>query len=174
MVAPLVLALAPILTKLAENGLDLIGSAILSKGKDVVENQLGVKIDETTVNDPAMITALQQAQMEHEAKLIELATADRKVEMDDLANARARDVALHQAGGANNRANWLAVAAIALVVGCLLTVVWSSGMDDFMKATITLILGRSLGWVEQIFSFEYGSTRSGRIKDETINKLGSK
>jgi hypothetical protein len=50
-------------------------------------------------------------------------------------------------------------------------VVWASGMDDFAKATITLILGRALGWVEQIFSFEFGTTRANKTKDDTINNL---
>ncbi|QYF95594.1 hypothetical protein KY495_10835 [Massilia sp. PAMC28688] len=44
-------------------------------------------------------------------------------------------------------------------------------MDDFAKATITLILGRSLGWIEQIFSFEFGTTRGSKSKDETISRL---
>lgn len=70
----------------------------------------------------------------------------------DTQNARMRDIELAKAGIKNHRANVLAAAALLLVVVCLLIVVWSSGADDFAKATISLILGRALGWVEQLFS----------------------
>lgn len=38
------------------------------------------------------------------------------------------------------------------------------------KGAVTLILGRALGWVEQVFSFEFGTTRQSRVKDETISR----
>ncbi len=49
--------------------------------------------------------------------------------------------------------------------------VWGSDMDDFAKGMVTLICGRALGWVEQIFSFEYGTTRANKVKDDTIKAL---
>lgn len=61
--------------------------------------------------------------------------------------------------------------ALLLVIVCLLIVVWNSNADDFAKATISLILDQSLGWVEQIFSFEFGANRDSKKKDDTINKL---
>jgi hypothetical protein len=85
--------------------------------------------------------------------------------------ARKRDVELAKAGVHNYRANVLVAAALLLVIVCLLIVVWSSNADDFAKATISLILGRALGWVEQLFSFEFGTTRANKTKDDTINKL---
>jgi hypothetical protein len=106
----------------------------------------------------------------------QLAMADRQQALEnmylmDTQNARARDVELAKAGQVNHRANALAAGAGALVVFCLFIVVWQSEMDDFAKATITLILGRSLGWIEQIFSFEFGTTRANKTKDDTINNL---
>jgi len=91
--------------------------------------------------------------------------------LGDVQNARGRDVELAKAGQVNYRANALAGGAGLLVIGCLVIVVWASQMDDFAKATITLILGRSLGWIEQIFSFEFGTTRANKTKDDTINNL---
>lgn len=91
--------------------------------------------------------------------------------LEDTQNARARDIELAKAGIKNYRANVLVAAALLLVIVCLLIVVWNSNADDFAKATISLILGRSLGWVEQIFSFEFGTNRDSKKKDDTINKL---
>lgn len=89
----------------------------------------------------------------------------------DIQDARKRDTAFVQAGQINYRANALAAAACALVLICLGIVVWSSEIDEYAKGTITLVCGRALGWVEQIFSFEYGTTRSSAKKDDTIKNL---
>lgn len=112
------------------------------------------------------------------AKMLDfqLAMADKQQELEqmyllDVQDARKRDVQLVQAGQINHRANALAAGAGLLVIFCLFIVVWASQMDDFAKATITLILGRSLGWIEQIFSFEFGTTRTSKAKDDTINNL---
>lgn len=89
----------------------------------------------------------------------------------DTQDARRRDVDLAKAGQVNHRANALAGGAGLLVVACLAVVIWSSSLDDFGKATLTLICGRALGWVETIFSFEFGTTRANKTKDDTINNL---
>ncbi len=111
-----------------------------------------------------------------QAMEFQLAMANQQQEMEqmyllDVQDARKRDVQLAQAGNMNHRANALAAGAGLLVIFCLFIVVWASQMDDFAKATITLILGRSLGWIEQIFSFEFGTTRANKTKDDTINNL---
>lgn len=91
--------------------------------------------------------------------------------LEDTQNARARDIELAKAGLRNDRANALAGGAGLLVVACLAVTVWASSMDDYAKGVITLILGRSLGWIEQIFSFEFGTTRANKAKDDTIKNL---
>lgn len=106
----------------------------------------------------------------------QLAMEDRQQALEnmyllDVQDARKRDVELAKAGQVNYRANALAAGAGMLVMFCLLIVVWASEIDDFGKATITLICGRALGWVEQIFSFEFGTTRANKTKDDTINNL---
>lgn len=114
--------------------------------------------------DPALALQFRISVMENESKL-EMAY------LADVQSARDRDVEMAKAGVRNVRANVLVAGALLLVVVCLAIVVWASSMDDFAKATITLILGRSLGWVEQIFSFEFGTTRASKTKDDTIKNL---
>ncbi len=106
----------------------------------------------------------------------QLAMADKQQALEqmyllDVQDARSRDVEISRAGQVNHRANALAAAACSLVLICLGIVVWSTEMDDFAKATITLVCGRALGWVETIFSFEFGTTRANKTKDDTINNL---
>lgn len=109
--------------------------------------------------------------LEFEAKLMANETELQRMYLGDVQNARERDARIAEAGRSNHRANALAAVAVLLVLVCLLIVVWGSDMDDFAKGTVTLICGRALGWVEQIFSFEYGTTRANKVKDDTIKAL---
>jgi hypothetical protein len=114
--------------------------------------------------DPAKAAEFQLALMANDADLA-------KAYLADVQNARARDMAMTAAGVKNTRANVLAAGAATLVLVTLGIVVWATNMDDFAKATISLICGRALGWVEQVFSFEFGTTRTSAKKDDTINNL---
>lgn len=114
--------------------------------------------------DPNKVLDFQQAMAAQQADL-------EKAYLADVANARARDMEYVKAGRTNDRANVLAGAALLLVVVCLFVVLWQSNASEFAKATISLILGRALGWVEQLFSFEFGTTRTSKTKDDTINNL---
>ena len=114
--------------------------------------------------DPVLAIQFQQAmaQLEQDAYRAELA---------DVQDARRRDLELAKLGQVNYRANIMIGAAVLLVLFCLLVIVWKSDLNEYSKGGITLILGRALGWVEQAFSFELGTTRSNKVKDETIKNL---
>lgn len=114
--------------------------------------------------DPDKMLAFQQAMAQQQVDL-ELAY------LSDTQSARARDIELTKAGNPNYRANVMAALAALTVLVCLMVTVWVSDMDDFAKATITLITGRALGWVEQVFNFEYGTNRASKVKDDTIKLL---
>ena len=114
--------------------------------------------------DPDKVLAFQQ---EMSAQQVDL----EKAYLADVANARQRDVELAKVGIRNDRANVLAGAALLLVLICLAVVIWMGDLNEYAKGGISLILGRALGWVEQLFSFEFGTTRANKTKDETINKL---
>ena len=62
--------LGALLGTLAENGLGLLSSAIQAKGKEVVENTLGVKIPDNPT--PEDVEKLRDLQFKHEERLIEL------------------------------------------------------------------------------------------------------
>ena len=73
---------ASLLSSLAENGLGLLSSAIQAKGKEVVENTLGVKIPDAPT--PEDVAKLRQAQFDHEEKLLELGIEKAKMELAEL------------------------------------------------------------------------------------------
>jgi hypothetical protein len=71
-----------LLGTLAENGLGLLSSAIQAKGKEVVENTLGIKIPDNPT--PADVERLRQLQYEHEERLIELGIEKAKLELAEM------------------------------------------------------------------------------------------
>lgn len=105
------------------------------------------------------------------------ALLDREAELDlaylgDRKDARARDVALTQAGVRNRRADWLIVLAFSgcVLVGLLLAfggVDAASATGGYLIAVGTLFAQR----IGTAFDFEFGSSRSSQDKDRTIKQL---
>lgn len=69
------------------------------------------------------------------------------------------------------RVNLLIGTAITMVVVCLAFTVWETVTDEFAKGILTLVLGRFLGYVDNIYNFEFGTTRASTKKDDTIAGL---
>jgi hypothetical protein len=73
---------ASLLGTLAENGLGLLSSAIQAKGKEVVEQTLGVKIADNP--SPEEVSKLRQLQFDHEERLLELGIEKARLEQEEL------------------------------------------------------------------------------------------
>jgi hypothetical protein len=71
-----------LLGTLAESGLGLLSSAIQAKGKEVVENTLGVEIPDNPT--PADVEKLRELQYQHEERLIELGIEKAKMELAEI------------------------------------------------------------------------------------------
>jgi hypothetical protein len=71
-----------LLSTLAQNGLGLLSSAIQAKGKEVVENTLGVKIPDNPT--PEDVEKLRELQFHHEERLIELGIEKAKMELAEM------------------------------------------------------------------------------------------
>lgn len=168
--------LPSLLTTLAENGLGLLSSAIQAKGKEVVENTLGVKISDAPSAED--ITKLRQLQFDHEERLLELGIEKAKqdletfkAEVQDKGSARERDTWFIKMGQHNWRADIMFIMAVAIVAG-LVWIVWKdSTLDEYVKGIFTLVLGRFLGYLDNIYNFEFGTTRGSQSKDTTIRNL---
>ena len=71
-----------LLTTLAQNGLGLLSSAIQAKGKQIVEEKLGVKISDNP--SPEEVSKLRQLQYDHEERLLELGIEKAQIEQREL------------------------------------------------------------------------------------------
>lgn len=164
--------LAPLLSQ----GLSLIGNAVMAKGKDWVEEKTGVKI-EPNMSDKDILT-LRQYEMDHEEELLRLRIEDNKLDLEafreevkDRDSARERDVEFIKRGVTNNRANFMFFLAVCMVA-LLVWIVWKDqSINEYVKGIFTLVLGRFLGYLDNIYSFEFGTTRGSKEKDETIKQL---
>lgn len=167
---------ASLLGTLAQNGLGLLSSAIQAKGKEVVEQTLGVNISDNP--SPEEVSKLRQLQFDHEERLLELGIEKArqdleafKEEVKDRDSARSRDAEMVRHGVHNFRAD-IMVAVAAVAVAWMVYLVWSTPtLNEYVKGIVTLVLGRFLGYLDNIYSFEFGTTRGSQNKDETIKKL---
>ena len=61
--------------------------------------------------------------------------------------------------------------AVAMICA-LVWIVWQdTEVNEYLKGIVTLVLGRFLGYLDNIYNFEFGTTRSSRAKDATIEQL---
>ena len=73
---------ASLLGTLAQNGLGLLSSAIQAKGKQVVEEKLGIKISDDP--SPEEVSKLRQLQYDHEERLLEFGIEKARLEQEEL------------------------------------------------------------------------------------------
>lgn len=69
------------------------------------------------------------------------------------------------------RLNLLAAAAYVVVLLILGVVVFMTITDEFAKGILTLVLGRFIGYVDNVYAFEFGTTRGSKEKDAAITNL---
>jgi len=177
---PVPLILAGLLTELASKGLGLLGNAVLAKGKDVIENQLGVNLDESMQTEEGLYK-LRELTVKHEEFLLEAASrqADRELAEKGLANAdvaNARDSNAKIQASANasmlakNMAYWIdgfiVVATFFLAYFLLFKAIPVENKEVFYTA-----FGSLLTLCLTIVNFHRGSSASNKGKDATISKL---
>ncbi len=171
---PIPAVIAPLLA----HGLNLLGNAALVKGREWIEEKTGVKLEEGRQPTSSELAQLRQWEMEHEEELIRLRIQDNRIgleyfkaEVQDRDSARGRDVEFIKRGVKNHRADMMFALAV-LMIAALVYIVWQDqGINEYVKGIFTLVLGRFLGYLDNIYNFEFGTTRGSKDKDETIKQL---
>jgi hypothetical protein len=114
--------------------------------------------------DPSLVMQFRTAVMANESDLDKAYLADRS-------DARKRDAGFIQAGTRNYRADVMFLLAVMVIYG-LVWLIWKDpAINEYVKGIFTLVLGRFLGYLDNIYSFEFGSTRASKTKDVTIENL---
>lgn len=135
--------------------------------------------DPTAIVRVQEILANKQIQLEQIAASREQVTLTAQVEelksmLLDVQSARSRDIAYLAAGKDNKRADWMVALAVVGLIVCVTAAVIMKIHGDLDTGSATLLttfasyFGLSL---RDAYSFEFGSSRSSRTKDETIKVL---
>lgn len=120
------------------------------------------------------VSAIKQLELKLKAEEQERGFRYTELEVKDRDGARSRDVDLAKAGKRNWRADLMFLLAVAVIVG-LVAAIWSApNLNEYLKGIVTLVLGRFLGYLDNIYNFEFGTTRGSRDKDSTIDRLTTK
>lgn len=144
------------------SGSDKAGDAA-QKVVDVATQITGKPADqvlEALKADPNLVLDFRKAMLANEVALDAMYLAD-------VADARKRDTAKV---GPNYRADSMYALAV-LLIALLVVAVLRAELDEYAKGIITLVLGRFLGYLDNIYNFEFGTTRSSKTKDDTIASL---
>mgnify|MGYP003467670454 CR=1 FL=1 len=169
-------ALVLLLKGLASSGLSLIGNAVLAKGKEVVEQKLGVDLESAMSTEQGRIR-LQQLQAEREAELHDFVLAQREqelrhVELDNKNTADARTA--NTTVATSDHAPWyqkalMPVMAVLMAVGffaCLGALMYLSAMgiklDDNSRDVLVYAFGVLSAGFMAVMSFLFGSSAGSR------------
>jgi hypothetical protein len=116
-------------------------------------------------NNTDMVSAFQKAVIQVEAE-IELAV------MKDRQDARLRDVALVNAGRSNVRADVMVIAAAVGLMLCLASLAcFSEALPGEAIGIISTISGIFGACLKDAYTFEFGSSRGSKEKDDTVAAL---
>lgn len=174
------LILAPLLTKLAESGLNLIGNAVLNKGKDFVEDKLGVNLEDALGTEEGKLKLL-QLQVDKEETLLEFALENRKIDLDyyrldaeDRANARNMNADIQTSKESSWTAKNFAYILDGIIVGgtlALATLLFFKTIPDDNLQIANIALGTLLTLCGTVVNFHRGTSAGSTNKDSTINTL---
>ncbi len=165
----------PIVQILAGAGLNLLATVIKQKGKEFVEDKLGIEIPE----DPSLLTPeklqqLKQAELEHEEELLRIALEEKKAYLQDTQNARRTYTQINRSTETPyiNKIFPSILAGITVVLTFLLFGMFAfNKFDGVQKDIVIYILGVLSTITTQIFAFYFGSSSGSKEKTEALRRL---
>lgn len=115
--------------------------------------------------DPTLVLQFRTSLLQVEADLDKAYLADR-------ADARARDVALAQAGRNNRRADVMIIGAVVGLLACLFVLVRFQGqVPGEVVGIVSTVAGLFGACLRDAFQFEFGSSRGSADKSELLARM---
>lgn len=150
-----------LLMPLLSQGLSLLGNAVMAKGKDWVEEQTGVKLDQPLSAEDTL--KLRQYELDHEEELLRMRVEDKRLDLADVQGARDMNTRINE----SSNAAWLSKNIPAL----LALIVISSGFTLLALTKDADVRTAVVGLMTLVLGFYFGSTSASRTKDDTIRSL---
>jgi hypothetical protein len=173
---PLPAILAPLLGA----GLNLVANAVQAKGKQWVENKLGVELKPDMSSED--LAKVQIAQMEHEEELLRLRLEEDKLNLAEL------ELRLKDTDSARDRETVIATSKDAPLLNKIVTPVLAllllgvtfilfgvvlfdqTPVDPSRKDILIYILGVLSAVATQVVSYYFGSSAGSKAKDDAIRE----
>ena len=173
---PLPAILAPLLGA----GLNLVANAVKAKGKQWVENKLGVELKPDMSSED--LAKVQIAQMEHEEELLRLRLEEDKLDLAEL------ELRLKDTDSARDRETVIATSKDAPLLNKIVTPVLAllllgvtfilfgvvlfdqTPVDPSRKDILIYILGVLSAVATQVVSYYFGSSAGSKAKDDAIRE----
>ena len=171
----------PLITALLGKGMNLVANAVMAKGKDWVQDKLGVELKpDMTSEDYAK---LQIATMEHGAELLKLKLEDNKLDLQELelrlkdtdsARKRETEIATSEKAPLLNK---IVTPVLALGVTALTFVLFGfllfddTPVDTSRKDILVYVLGALTAICTQVISYYFGSSVGSKDKSAQLDKV---
>jgi hypothetical protein len=171
----------PLIASLLGKGFGLVANAVMAKGKEWVENKLGVELKpDMTSEDYAK---LQIATMQHEQELLKLKLEENKLDLQEL------DLRLKDTDSARKRETEIATSDKAPLLNKIVTPVLALGVtaltfvlfgfllfDDSpvepsRKDVLVYVLGALTAISTQVISYYFGSSVGSKEKSAQLDKV---
>jgi hypothetical protein len=107
--------LAGVVTSLASKGLGYLSDAVVTKGKEKVEELLGVKLD--NLDSPEKIAELKRLEFEHEEVLVKMALEEKKLDYSFL--EKSEEEISHRWVSDNEHGTWFSKIVRPLILAVL-------------------------------------------------------
>lgn len=157
----------------------LVGSLLTGNIPGAVMAGASLVTQATGAKDPEAALAQLQGNAEAMVKLREIAILneasirDHLFKMEqaryaDLADARKRDTEFVKSGRWNWRADFLALLSVGGLVVCVWFIARDSEMPERAVNAIMFVAGVLAAAVRDVYSFEFGSSRGSKDKDEAL------
>jgi hypothetical protein len=162
--------MAPLIAALISAGAPLLANLVKEKGTEYVQEKFGVNLGVLLESDAGK-AKLTDVEAQYQIKLLELEQTSLNATLADVQSARARDTAIQAGDSRTRRSNLMFLLAVVVISG-IVVIVWKDpDVNEYVKGVLTLVLGRFLGYLDNIYNFEFGSTRTSGIKSDTIAEL---
>lgn len=179
MIPLLAAAATPIVKALMERGLTTLAGAVANKGKEFVEEKLGVKLEEDI--SPEQAVRYKELEIENEQDLRAWALENRRLDLEDkkldnenTQGARTMNTSIQQSENATRLAKNAAYYLDFLVIGATLLLAYFvlfRAVPDINKELFYMAFGSLLTLCGTIINFHRGTSKSSQGKDATIAAL---
>ncbi len=154
------------------NALDFVGEW---SGNKAIE-KIGEFLQDKKEESPELMAAhmeFEKYKLEWQLEIQRIEMEEFKLEVQDKENARSREIQFMQASG--GKRDWLmgitVGVALLMYIGAFIFLAYGPDVHEQKKDLFNMGVGQVFTFAGMAFSYYLGTTKSSRIKDETISKM---